>query len=824
MSAITSTRTWIQRLATVALLSISASSLHGQEFTYISRLGLYDEFGGNEFTRIDGTSYQSTQFNTMTESGYITGFSERYNGAATQLGEGAWMVDANYGNTVRVGFYDFGGGNEFTRANGQQQSSISFITESGFLYGSSQRYNGTSFGLGEAAWIANIATGITTRAGFYDFGGGNEFTRMDGLQESYGLELTGSGYLRGESGVFNGGAFNLGNAAWVANVATGLSTRIGLFGGSEFTKNDGTRITYSYHTTESGYTRGESERFNGGASSLGYGAWSANASNGVTSRIGLYDFGGGNEFTGSNGYQNSYTRDITESGYVIGNSDRRVGGMSNLGAGSWVANASGVTTRIGLFGGAEFTSSSNYQYSDAERVTNSGYVTGYSSRYNNTENDLGSAAWVANAGTGVTTRIGLYDFGGGNEFTDINGYQNSSALQISNAGYIRGTSMRYNGGGDYLGTGVWVANASSGATTRLGFFGETAYTSNTGYEESRVEEVTESGYLFGFSSRYNGGPTFVDEVTWVANAASGVTTRIGLYNQDGGNAFITDGSREITESGYVRGFSNRASGGEATWVANAATGVTTRTGLFDQGGGNEFTANDGYQLSVNDDFNSDFELTESGYLHGYSQRYNGGAEFLGRGVWLASAISGTTVRVGEFDAVHTSDIDYQYSEVTALKESGFAAGYSERYNGDATQDGQTAWLYDLNTNQPFTLELSVRPSDGYAYSTVSYLSENGVAVGYYNLFSGETFVGNRAFAYLPGEGAFDIGSNIDIALGAEGWAAFTSGQLAEGNFILGSGELDGFEGAGVFLVVPEPGSGVLLLLGAACGLIRRRKA
>src|SRR5687767_10186909 len=74
------------------------------------------------------------------------------------------------------------------------------------------------------------------RAGLFDQWGGVEFTRSDTHQGSYAERLTDSGWLSGYSNRYNGGSTQLGLAFWVTNTGTGSTERIGLFSGAEFTR------------------------------------------------------------------------------------------------------------------------------------------------------------------------------------------------------------------------------------------------------------------------------------------------------------------------------------------------------------------------------------------------------------------------------------------------------------------------------------------------------------------------------------------------------------------------------------------------------------
>jgi hypothetical protein len=167
-----------------------------------------------------------------------------------------------------------------------------------------------------------------------------------------------------------------------------------------------------------------------------------------------------------------------------------------------------------------------------------------------------------------------------------------------------------------------------------------------------------------------------------------------------------------------------------------------------------------------------------------------------------------------------------------LNNAGQAAGYSERYSG-ATALGQDAWFYDDETNQTISLIGSVRLSDGYAFSSVSYLGEDGLALGYYSLFDQTTNagLGQRAFYFTQGEGFSDLGLLV-ADMNADGWASLSNAIRANGiGNIIGTGKTSPNPlGQTAYILtpaaVPVPASAWLLGSGliSLAGVTRKRKA
>ncbi|HEY5704769.1 MAG TPA: hypothetical protein VIS96_04265 [Terrimicrobiaceae bacterium] len=760
------------RLFGFATILALSSTWAESEFTYIARLGL----NGEEFTSPIGQ--QSTYVYGLSDSGYLYGISSMYGGPGpAPTGQAVWAADTS-GATTRIGFYDQNGGNQFTSSTGSQYSEPENYNNdgysAGYVTGYSTMFNGGANTLGYAAWVANPASG-TVRVGLYDQNGGNEFTASTGSQSSRIWSSNEAGVTTGWSARYLGGTppseavDEKGYAAWVAT-ASGVTKRVGYFdqdGGNQFTRSDGFQASYSSFVTESGHVAGVSYRYDGKSDSVGRVAWIATAS-GATTRIGLYDQDGGNRFTSSTGSQYSSTAaDFAESGYVLGVSSIYNGLTDPNGTAAWVANPSGATARVGLYdqsGGNQFTRSDDFQNAEPYYVNESGYATGRSQRFNGTGSDLGWATWVADS-TGQARRIGLYDQAGGNEFSRNDGYQDGYPASLSNSGHVAGNSSRYKGTGNSMGNAAWLAE-SSGATIRIGFYdqgGGNAFTRDDGYQDSYMDRLTDSGYAIGGSTLYNGETVGLGQAAWIANTSG--TTRIGLYDEQNPSS-----PREFTTlTGAYRSFAR--------------------------------------------------DVTESGLVIGESARYLADSSFGGNAAWVATS-SGTTTRIGLLDAVHTSASGIQSSGAAFVTESGFVAGSSTRYNGDETQDGQTAWLFDLSSGETVPFELSVRPSDGFAFSSVIRLTEEGLALGYYALFDGEASLGDRAFAYLPGRGFFDIGSNLDSPLDSAGWDYLANAFLGNSDgFIVGQGDPLGSEASsqGVYLVqaVPEASTSAFLGLGFA---------
>lgn len=89
-------------------------------------------------------------------------------------------------------------------------------------------------------------------------------------------------------------------------------------------------------------------------------------------------------------------------------------------------------------------------------------------------------------------------------------------------------------------------------------------------------------------------------------------------------------------------------------------------------------------------------LNDMGWAVGHSRLYSGGSSS-GQAAWLYNGTD--SVRVGLYGSGYSRDDGYQYTEVNALNNQGYSAGVSESYSG-STYTGAAAWINDgVNTTR-----------------------------------------------------------------------------------------------------------------------------
>jgi len=217
-------------------------------------------------------------------------------------------------------------------------------------------------------------------------------------------------------------------------------------------------------------------------------------------------------------------------------------------------------------------------------------------------------------------------------------------------------------------------------------------------------------------------------------------------------------------------------------------------------------------------------LNESGQVIGTSNRYDG-AFARGESAWLYNG--GTTTEIGLMDSYHSTNSGYRLSNVSMLNEAGQVVGYSERFSASGFNAGETAWLYDANTNQTHSFLLSVQPIGNYAYSQVRYLGDDGLVLGTYSLFDSESeYLGERAFMFMTATGVHDLGGIVDSSF--VDWNSLSSAIRANGlGMIVGNGALSNGNNMAYLLrpsAVPEPNALLLTVLGLMLFVGRRHRS
>ena len=695
---------------------------------------------------------------------------------------------------------------------------------------------------------------------------GGEFANPSGLGSTTLDRFNGTDVVAGVSVRYNASGLTIGHGAWVAGTDTGLTLRVGLTG-AEFTAATAVATYLAGHQSSAvaflagRYAAGTSLMFNSSDianTNPGEAAWVANTSTGATTRVGLFssqyetvtgpNYTATQSFRDTDGFQRTLLTGMSELAEAWGVSYIYDSAGNLDGEAAWVADAAtGVTQRMGLFG-AGYRTSGGAQYSAVRSVMAGGWAAGHSRRYSATNQFNGQQAWVQNIANGSPISIGLFgaDLASGtigttttsvaSFFRASDGLQTHQIQATGNGGFVGGYTSRYQTV-TYtpLGQGAWVYNTATAEPAKRVGFTQTGYRTSAGSETSNIVNISGNGLTIGTSLRYDPATSAsLGRTAFVHDAAnpSAQSQRVGLTGGefDGVGQFQVSVPKFVTASGFVAGTSDvspttTGNLGVAAWSARAGVDNSTiRIGLTP-------TTFTGGATQVSDVS----KLTESGYAGGSTKNYAVGGALVGSAAWIANATTGATTRLGLFGTGYSGN-GIQESRLQFLTESGYAAGSSTRYSG-ANPNGATAWVYQAPTSlfTPIVLSIlppgqtAVRPSDQYSNTQIFALYESGLVLGTYELFSSTSSLtlGDRAFAWTPTDGAYDLGVEIGTALDTHGWASLQSALFADINGrILGHGTRlsNSNSGDSVYLLttIPEPRSGLFLFFGLTWCAWRRR--
>lgn len=626
-------------------------------------------------------------------------------GAAASLCHAAWPSEYSY-TIDRLGYYDV----EHTFPNGGRVTNLWNVTTNGYVAGESQRTLG-----GSSAWVYNPFTRATTRIGLT----GDGYMSDDGRMLSGGW-VDSQGRAVGHSDTFiPGQIIGSGRAAFAYDPIAGTSTRIGLYDEGQLTPNGGYYNTVSLHNG-SRTAAGHTERYTSWDARNGYDAWVFDHETHTTTQVGFFT----GQFVSPIGYRETFPQHQSDSGSVYGYSAKI---SQNSSAGARIAWRFVPETQqivpMGIV--AEGPSDiSGYTTTSIEIALPSGMFAGESIMPN-----ARMRTWIFDESTGQTTTVGLYDpentgpnGGRGNvAFTHLTStkkaagtanrygadgsvdYQTgrdawvydgttthriglmtpehalfSDPTHINDAGYVAGTTVRANNGGD----DVWVWNGTS--TVRVSLT-DAEFVNEQGRIISNAVALTQAGHAYGYTDGNN-----IRRGVWGYNATTHSSRRLGFID---GPYINTVGSRTsnvlaTNDAGICVGNSWRFNGTEASgndiWRYDPLTDTQVRI--------NPVTP---IHLDANGDSAAQVEyLNEAGVVVGAALRRNDALHASGIDVWYFDPVTMTTHEplVGVLNATRWSD-GYTDAEVTHLTESGIMLGFYRAYLNGITDIGDYAFMY-----------------------------------------------------------------------------------------------------------------------------------
>ncbi len=333
----------------------------------------------------------------------------------------------------------------------------------------------------------------------------------------------------------------------------------------------------------------------------------------------------------------------------------------------------------------------------------------------------------------------------------------------------------------WLGRDAWLYDGTQ--TTAIGLF-DTEHTSSIGKREARTMGINNNGDVIGYATRYLGGTLPKGESAWIYRG--GAVTKLGLTTgihvaPDGG--FVSEPTK-INSAGQAAGWSTQYINGNqgcSTWFFDGSS--TRQIGLT--GGIHTLSNGTGYSTVV--------ALNDAGAVAGVSQqRFDGLSAFHYR--------NGVTTRIGLLDSEHLRSDGWSANTIYDLNSAGQITGIATRTNG---YSGATGWFYDPGQDHTYSLEFSESDS-GAATSVPQFLSDDGVVLGTYLLYEGQTIMGNHAFYWSMSKGFHDLGSIEAGSLGTQGWERLYDGIVINGNGdVILTGKLPKPAATGDLLAVSE---------------------
>ena len=697
-----------------------ASTVAAQPSFHILDIGLTDA----EHTQADNARFSEVQ--GMNAAGHVYGLSEQAHGQAAFAGRSAWVFDGT--QTIRIGPTDA----DHSYDAGFQWNDALGINEAGHVYGIAQRWDGNNM-LGVGYWVYD--GNDTVMIGFDD----PEHVRADGWRGGNVLQMTEAGQVRGHMTRYNGLASSMGRTAWLYDGSD--TVNVGLTDAGH-TRDDGYRQSESFGLNEAGQVYGYAMRYDG-PNHMGESAWLYDGAQSV--RLGYTDAG----HTRNDGAQWSYAYQLTDSGLVRGDS-QRYDGADYMGLSAWVYDGSNHID-VSLTD-AEHTRADGFRWSTTYGMTEAGLVRGDSSRYDGGA-WMGQSVWVYDLGSDARTMLGLTDA----EHTRADGLRESNTWQINAAGQVRGRSDRFSGSQN-MGATAWFYDGSDTVVVGLT---DAAHTRDDGYRNSVASRLTESGYVAGHSTLYN-----------------------GTSGQVGTSHWVYDGN-DTVRLGFVDAMHTSATGGHFGFLT---------------------------------------ELNEAGHITGHTIRYGGGAAALGQSHYHYDINTGVQTQIGLFGPDHTRDDGYMISHFMDMNDAGQIIGFSNRYFGTSSFMGQDAWLYDPATGDTTAIVLSTN-SAGFAWSTPGILTDDGTVLGIYRLYDEHDDFVQRVFYHSNEHGTHDLGELVADGLDAHGWDHLFQAMFANSAAqITGHGIGVGLapHSRSAYYLVPEPSSVALFGL-AGLMLLRRRR-
>ena len=531
-------------------------------------------------------------------------------------------------------------------------------------------------------------------------------------------------------------------------------------------------------------------------------------------------------------YQESNLVGLNNAGQAIGYSYRVNGGQ---GYDAWFFNGTS-SEQIGLTGaGYQFlgggVNPGISEVSQPDILNDTGDVAGTSARVDSSGDELGVDTWFFNGTT--TQQIGFY--GSGYQYVTSGGgiFEESSPQLMNNAGEVVGTSERYDSSGNTISGPAWLFNGTT--TVPLGLAGPGYQYNYTGpgggvISFSQVKAINNAGDVVGDSQRFDATGHSLGFDTWILNGTT--TQQIGMvgrsyqYTNSSGGIVQYSVAVAMNKSGEVIGDSavyNGSTGiGQDAWIYNGSS--TQKIGLAGPAYVNIYTGGTSNNASL---------LNNAGQVAGTVQRAS--ATTLGNDCWFFDGNS--TQEIGLTGGVYeyiNNGAAVRDSSLIALNDVGDVVGQSQRFSPTGGTRGSDAWFFDSAEDMTYALQFSVS-SGGISLTQPEVLTDSGVVVGYYDLYtSGSSYI-SRGFWWSEPDGFHDLGTLVDGDASSTDWTNLANALFAAGDtpggaprYIVGGGTFlnNGTGDGGVYELtanVPEPACFSAFMVAIGVGLLGHRR-